>query len=119
MSETRSGQPADTIVLEYEIDAPPEKVWRAISIPELRERWLPVASLAATDPVHTAPGEAVRYRMRDPGPPFLESIVTLEVHPGEAGGTRLRIVHDLADERLVRETPQAANANRPPQMRAA
>jgi uncharacterized protein YndB with AHSA1/START domain len=119
MSETGTGRTPDGIVLEFQLDAPPEKVWRAISTPRLRERWLPARDLAAADPVSPAPGEALRYRMRDPAPPFLESIVTFEVRPGEAGGTRLRIVHDLVDARLRRATAPAANANRSPLMRAA
>lgn len=119
MSQTRTARPPEGIVLEFQLAAPPEKVWRAISTPELRERWLPAGDLAAADPVFSAPGEAVRYRMRDPAPPFLESLVTFELRPGEAGGTCLRIVHDLADARLRREKPAAANANRAPLMRAA
>ena len=27
------------LVLEYDLDAPPEKVWRALSIPAFRERF--------------------------------------------------------------------------------
>ena len=34
-------EPADELVFEFELDEPPEKVWRAVSIAELRERWLP------------------------------------------------------------------------------
>lgn len=34
------------LVLEYSLDAPPEKVWRAVGIPALREQWLPNAVLA-------------------------------------------------------------------------
>ncbi|MBN9023216.1 MAG: SRPBCC domain-containing protein, partial [Rhizobiales bacterium] len=65
MSETGTGRPDPGLVLEYQLDAPPEKVWRAISTPELRERWLPSRDLAADEPVSTVPGAAVRYRMRD------------------------------------------------------
>ncbi len=36
----------DMLVLEYEFDEPPEKVWRAVSIAELRQRWLPDSLLA-------------------------------------------------------------------------
>ena len=44
MNDGKTGDPARSLVLDYEIDAPPQKVWRAISIPELREHWLPGAS---------------------------------------------------------------------------
>ena len=30
-----------TIVQEYEVDAAPDKLWRAVSITEYREQWLP------------------------------------------------------------------------------
>lgn len=37
MSDTEAKKPKDNLVVEYEIDAPPEMVWRAISIPELEK----------------------------------------------------------------------------------
>jgi uncharacterized protein YndB with AHSA1/START domain len=112
------GQAKD-MVLEYELEAPPEKVWRAISIPAFREKWLPKRQLAEAEPVSSAPGEEIRYRMRDDEPPFLESIVTFQLRPNAAGGTRLRIVHELADARLERPPRRAANTNRFCLMRAA
>ncbi len=110
---------AEDLVLEYELDAPPEKVWRAISIAAFRERWLPKGDLAEAEPVSSAPGKEVRYRMRDSEPPFLESLVTFQLDPKADGGTTLRIIHRLADARLARRPPRAANGNRAPLMRAA
>ena len=110
---------AKELVLEYELDAPPEKVWRAVSIAAFRERWLPKGDLAEAEPVSSAPGKEIRYRMRDSEPPFLESLVTFQVDPSVDGGTTLRIIHRLADARLARQPPRAANGNRPPLMRAA
>lgn len=107
------------LVLDYELDAPPEKVWRAINNPALRERWLPKRDLADATPISATPGQEVRYRMREDEPPFLESIVTFQVSPNEAGGTRLRIIHGLVTERLMPRTLQAANSNRRTLMRAA
>jgi uncharacterized protein YndB with AHSA1/START domain len=112
------GQAKD-MVLEYELEAPPEKVWRAISIPAFREKWLPKRQLAEAEPVSSAPGEEIRYRMRDDEPPFLESIVTFQLRPNAAGGTRLRIIHELSDARLERPPRRAANTNRFCLMRAA
>lgn len=103
---------ADVLVLDYEFDEPPEKVWRAVRTDELRERWLPDNLLADSRPVSSIPGEEVRYRMRDDQPPFLASTVAFEVRPRSGGGTRLRIVHRLADARLDRRPPTAANRNR-------
>lgn len=112
------GQPQD-IVLEYELDAPPDKVWRAISIPEFREQWLPARALACADPVGATPAQEVRYRMRDDEPPFLESLVTFQLRPAEGGGTVLRIIHALDDARLERRGRAAANDAGPFLMRAA
>ncbi|PYA44523.1 polyketide cyclase, partial [Serratia marcescens] len=41
------------------------------------------------------PGEAVSYRLRDDQPPFLESVVTLQIVPDAGGGSLLRIIHQL------------------------
>jgi uncharacterized protein YndB with AHSA1/START domain len=118
MSET-TGRQAKDLVLEYELDAPPEKVWRAVSIPAFREKWLPKQDLAVADPVSNVPGEEISYRMRDDEPPFLESIVTFQVRPDPSGGTILRVVHGLADARLIPRMPPAANSNGSGMMRAA
>jgi uncharacterized protein YndB with AHSA1/START domain len=112
------GQTKD-LVLEYELDAPLEKVWRAISIPALRERWLPTGALADAEPLSSVPSVEISYRMRDNEPPFLESTVTFQVLPNAVGGTRLRIIHGPADARLARQPPRAANSNGPCLMRAA
>jgi uncharacterized protein YndB with AHSA1/START domain len=112
MSSAVDGEGTDALVLEYDFDEPPEKVWRAVSVPELREKWLPQELLADGEPVSSVPGKEVRYRMRDDAPPFLESNVTFEVSPRSGGGARLRIIHRLADARIDRRPPAAANSNR-------
>jgi len=119
MSDTEPEKQAANLVFEYELDAAPEKVWRAISVPGFRDKWLPDGDLADADPVSTAPGEEIRYAMRDGEPPFLESIVTLQVRPGTDGGSILRVVHGLTDARLVPRTLPAANNNGPLMMLAA
>lgn len=111
-------QKAD-LVLEYELDAPTDKVWRAISIPAFREKWLPGPEMAEAEPFASTPGKEICYRMRDGEPPFLESIVTLRLSPTAAGGTRLVIVHRLVDDRLQSHPPRAANNNGLCVMRAA
>lgn len=119
MNDMEAKPPKDSLVMEYVIDAPPEKVWRAISIPEFREKWLPEKDLANADPISAEPGEEVRYRILDKAPPFLESIVTFQIGPNGHGGTNLRIIHHLVDARTVRQSPPAANNNWPLLMRAA
>ena len=117
MSDVESNEPAAAeLVFEYELDAPPEKVWRALNIVEFRDKWLPADTLADAEPISSIKGEEVRYGIRDAAPPFLESTVTFQIKPGADGGTRIRIVHSLVDARLGR---RAANNNRPLLMQAA
>lgn len=97
------------LVFDYELDAPPEKVWRAISIPALRDQWLPDGALADTEPLAATPGVQVCYRMRETLPPCLASIVTFQLSPTADGGTRLTIIHAPDDARLAQPLPQAAN----------
>jgi len=101
--------PPSELTFEYEFDAPPEKLWRAIAAPAFRAKWLPDADLAAAEPIASTPGEQVSYRLRDDAPPFLESVVTFRVAPNGDGGARLKIVHRLTDARVA---PPAANDNR-------
>jgi uncharacterized protein YndB with AHSA1/START domain len=119
MSDTEPEKQAAGLVFEYELDAPPEKVWRAISIPDFRDKWLPREDLADADPVSTAPGEEIRYAIRDGEPPFLESVVTFQVRPDADGGSILRVVHGLTDARVVPRKVPAANNNGPLMMLAA
>jgi uncharacterized protein YndB with AHSA1/START domain len=104
---------------KYELDAPPEKVWRAISIAEFRDRWLPKQALADPKAIAQTPGKEVCYRLRDDSPPFLESIVTFVIAPNASGGTSLRIVHELTDATSKRLTRSVANGNSPTLMLAA
>ena len=83
------------IALEVELDAKPEKVWRAISLPAFRERWLPEADLAEPEPIASVPGVEVSYRMREEGAPFPDSTVTFRIEPGLKGGALLRIIHRI------------------------
>lgn len=108
--------PEPELSLEYALDAPPEKVWRAISIAEYRERWLPATDLAEPEPLSADQGSEIRYRMRDTAPPFLESIVTFQLRPGPSGGTILRIAQHLAS---LSATQAPANDNRACTMLAA
>ena len=116
MNEMEADGKTKDLVLEFELDAPPEKVWRAISIPAFRDKWLPKEALVSAEPVSLDRGEEIRYSMREDEPPFLESVVTFQVRPNADGGTRLRIIHGLVS---ARQAPQAANNNWPCLMRAA
>lgn len=109
---------ADPLIFEFQFDDSPEKLWRALSTPGLREHWLPDAELADPEPSVVTPGEALSYRMRDSEPPFLESVVTFRIGTRESGGSHLHVIHELSDRRVEqRLTP--ANSNGPPMMYAA
>lgn len=101
--------PDAALVLEYDLDAPPAKVWRAVTIPALRERWLPESDLVGAEPESSIAGEEVRYRLRDSEPPFRESHVIFRLEPNDAGGTRVRIIQQACDDRT--RLPQPANTN--------
>jgi uncharacterized protein YndB with AHSA1/START domain len=107
------------LVFEYDLDAPPEKVWRAVTIPALRARWLPQSDLVESEPVSSVMGEEICYRVRDAEPPFLESSVTFQIEPNHGGGTRFRIVHQIGHGRLRDAMRRAANSNCRSLMRAA
>ncbi|NYJ13794.1 uncharacterized protein YndB with AHSA1/START domain [Rhizobium leguminosarum] len=119
MNEQKTEEQDSGIELEFDLVDPPDKVWRAISIPEFRERWLPKQALADPGAIAVTPGQEVRYRLRDDSPPFLESTVTFTITPNATGGTCLRIVHELTDVRLDRMARAAANSNSPLLMLAA
>jgi uncharacterized protein YndB with AHSA1/START domain len=80
----------DALVFEADLDAPPEKVWRAIATPALREAWLGEPEAGPAEVVRADPGERL-----DLAWPTREgdSIVSFEIADGEGGGTHLTIVH--------------------------
>ncbi|WP_282608055.1 SRPBCC domain-containing protein [Pelagibius sp. Alg239-R121] len=119
MNELETKEQTKDLVFEFELDAPPKKVWRAISLPEFRDIWLPKGDLADAAPISSAPDEEVSYRMKDNEPPFLESEVTFQVRPDGDGGTILRVIHVLLDEQVTQQPLKAANNNRPVMMHAA
>ncbi len=81
---------AEELVFEADLDAPPEKVWRALAVPELRAAWLGEAEEAAGQVIEAREGE--RLVLDWPSGP-LDTEVTFEIAPTEGGGTHLRIVH--------------------------
>jgi uncharacterized protein YndB with AHSA1/START domain len=106
MNDMDTDTPARELVQEHTLDAPPEKVWRALSIPALRARWLPGTEHA--EPLRQVAQRELRLRLREDQPPFLESTVDLRLSPLADGGTLLRIVHVLTDPR-VQPAREAAN----------
>ena len=117
MNGDESLEPSGHLVFEFQFDEPPEKLWRAISTPGIRENWLPDADLADPEPSVVAPGEALRYRMRAGEPPFLESIVTFRIAANPGGGASLQVIHEWPGG--IGRLAHPANGNDPPLMRAA
>lgn len=96
---------ADSLVFECDFDEPPEKVWRALTEPELLEAWLTKDTSRQSNStdceiVSAEPHRRLRYRWRDretvtgdTEPREVDSVVTVELSAGSAGGTHLRLTH--------------------------
>ena len=108
----------DEVVFECALDAPPEKVWRALTIPEYLARWLRPADDVEIAMVTAVENQSLSYRWRDTGKGAIagveDSLLTFELTPTTDGGTWFKLTHGpLA-------LPAAANTNhRGPLMRAA
>lgn len=105
----------DTVVVECELDASPDRVWRALTVPEIVAEWLfpttisPVVGEHFTfdappgdgGPIHcevveAEPGRRLSYTWCHPGgggAAPLDSRVSFEISEVEGGRTQLRIVH--------------------------
>jgi uncharacterized protein YndB with AHSA1/START domain len=97
----------DEVRLETELDAPPEKVWRALTVPEFVARWLMPNDIEPAEGhafrlrgengdiecevVEASPPGLLSYSWREQGGP--DSLLTFRLAGTEAGGTRLIIVH--------------------------
>ena len=107
------------LVLDYFLDAPPEKVWRAIRLDEFRAEWLPNCDLKDAQPITENPGKEISFRMREDNQSPDSSTVTFQIGSGFCGGTRLRIIHRLESVGAGRKPPVAANGNGECLLRAA
>jgi uncharacterized protein YndB with AHSA1/START domain len=88
-----------SVVTECDLPQAPDKVWRALTVPELLEAWLPDA--VKSEILEAKPNRLLRYRWpgneqdKDARGQTLESVVTFELTGTEAGGTHLRVEHRL------------------------
>jgi uncharacterized protein YndB with AHSA1/START domain len=135
--DSKRAEIADSIFFECDLDEPPEKVWRALTEPELLAAWLEPDAIQSADDGrrfrldfgkdgHTVeletlteePNRLLRCRWRsfeyDGGLPDLDSIVTFELAESGTGGTHLRIVHEGFAATLSAPAPQQTFARRPP-----
>lgn len=89
----------DMIVTECDLDEHPGKVWRALTEPELARSWLVPDDVDCTV-IESEPERLLRCAWRSRGDERdaagapLDTIVTFELSPTDAGGTHLRIVHE-------------------------
>jgi uncharacterized protein YndB with AHSA1/START domain len=104
----------DAVVVDCELDAAPEKVWRALTVPELAARWLDGPEGHSYALIDAEPCTRVRYAWNDPDASEPATVVTIDLSPMPEGRTRFRLTHGIAAR-----TPVAANANRSPMARAA
>jgi len=95
----------DEVVIECELEAPPETVWRALTEPQLLAAWLiPEEPQQQPGPIEcevlaAEPHRFLRLSWRGSetewdaeGQP-LDSVVTFELTRSASGGTHLRLVH--------------------------
>ena len=103
----------DALVFECALDAPVEKVWRALSIPEYLERWLKPGEAGAEKVdlavVTSEENKSLTYRWRESGQGAIlgmeDSLVTFELTPTTEGGTWFKLTHGPLT------LPVAANSN--------
>ncbi|TJU88905.1 MAG: SRPBCC domain-containing protein [Mesorhizobium sp.] len=118
-AKQHSDMAADSIEFECELPDPPEKVWRALTVPDLLAAWMMpndikpeiggrFAFAKADAPIEceildAEPERLLRYSWRerpapgdtaDPLTSPLDSIVTVTLDRTVSGGTHLRIVHN-------------------------
>jgi uncharacterized protein YndB with AHSA1/START domain len=103
-----SAESTDSIVVECDLDESPEKVWRALTEPELMAQWLtssdvdeplkPNADIEC-EVIEAEPHRLLRYSWRggendrDGYDCTLDTVVTFTLTETVTGGTHLRVVH--------------------------
>ena len=105
MTMAKPHEPApdsEALVQEFELDASIDQVWRALTEPDLLAAWLEPDKVGAElgGPIDcrqldAEPGRRVRYAWRgdgEAGP--LDTEVTFELSPTEAGGVLLRVIQN-------------------------
>jgi uncharacterized protein YndB with AHSA1/START domain len=105
------GEDAELLSLEFALADPPEKVWRALTEPDIVARWIePHAERAGGCRyalLDAETGKRVSYRWSDGDSP--ETVVTFSISTDAVGGTHLKILHSELGSTLA---ARAANTNR-------
>jgi uncharacterized protein YndB with AHSA1/START domain len=87
----------DAVITECDLPEAPEKVWKALTVPELLAAWLPEA--VDCEILAAEPDRLLRYRWRagaddkDAAGRPVDSVVTFELTGTAGGGTHLRVDH--------------------------
>ena len=87
----------DAVITECDLPEAPEKVWKALTVPELLAAWLPEA--VDCEILAAEPDRLLCYRWRagtddkDAVGRPLDSVVTFELTGTASGGTHLRVDH--------------------------
>ncbi|KKB09859.1 hypothetical protein [Devosia chinhatensis] len=102
----------NSVVFETILDAPPEKIWRALTIPEYRDHWLQPPDDVSLALVTVNVNRVLTYSWKERDE---ESLVTIELTPQDNGRTGFRLTH------VPVRIPAAANSNdgAPTMLRAA
>ncbi|WP_054311106.1 SRPBCC domain-containing protein [Mesorhizobium sp. 1M-11] len=107
-------EPHEDIVVECDLPEAPEKVWRALTEPEIVAAWLMPNDIKAETGhrfslgteggidctvLEAEPGRLLRYSWHErdagsKGTSGFDSVVTFELARTANGGTHLRVVHD-------------------------
>ena len=99
----------EVLVFECELDAPPEKVWRALTVPEYLRRWLKPSEHVELAVISAEENRSLSYRWREAGQGAAaaveDSVVTFELAPTVEGRTWFRLTH------APEVVPVAANGN--------
>jgi uncharacterized protein YndB with AHSA1/START domain len=136
MTDAAHTDDRDALIIDCELDEPPEKVWRALTVPELLAAWLmpndirPQAGArfrfagdAATGDIDCEvlaadPHRLLRLRWRSPADDRaghdLDSEVAFELDRTAAGGTHLRVIHSGFARAASRAVARAGDRGRRP-----
>lgn len=118
----------ESVIVDCDLAEPPEKVWRALTVPELLATWLMPNDFApevghdftfrpergadiACEVLNVEEPSLIRYSWREDDQP-VDSIVTVSLTPLGNGGTHLRLVHTGFPLRASRASRALARAGR-------
>lgn len=119
---------SESVIVDCDLAEPPEKVWRALTVPELLAEWLMPNDFApevghdftfraekgpdiTCEVLDIEENRMISYSWREEDQP-ISSIVTVRLTPLDGGGTRLRLVHTGFPLRASRASLALARAGR-------